>query len=274
MSVFKGAVLGYPAVHSKSPVIHEYWIKQYGLEGTYDAIDVQPQDLNSTFKNLCADGYTGFSITLPHKDGIQNLCDEIDISAQAIGAVNCIHVQGGKVHGYNTDGFGAIENIRTQYSDFEMKGKTAVILGAGGATRAIAYALLQEGMSVIIVNRTYKNAKKIADDMRMYGAIEAYEWCTRHEILERANMLINTTPLGMAGFAPLDISLKDLPISALVYDIVYKPLMTPFLYDAQTRGHKIVTGIGMLLHQARPAFLHWFGVMPDVDDTLERLVLE
>jgi shikimate dehydrogenase len=199
------------------------------------------------------------------------LCDEVDEHAQRIGAVNTVSVRDGKLMGMNTDGFGFIENINSHVADFDYAVAPAVVLGAGGAARAILQGLLDAGVSeVILTNRTRAKAEELAAaDAR----ITVVDWDARSKALDGAGMLVNTTALGMAGQRALEIDVSALPQNALVTDIVYAPLDTPLLQDARAHGCRTVTGIGMLLHQARPAFEAWFGVMPTVDGALEEMVL-
>ncbi len=273
----KAAVIGHPIKHSKSPLIHNYWIKKYGLSGTYEAIDLSPENLESGLKNLIDDGYTGFNFTVPHKESMLKLCDDLDNTAEIIGAVNTVAVRGGKIFGMNTDSFGFLANIRQNHPDFEFDLGPALVLGAGGAARAVISGLI--GMRVpqiILTNRTRDKAEALAQDMG-FGTedmIRVVDWEGLAEALDHTNLLINTTSLGMDGQPSLEMDLIALPSSALVNDIVYAPLYTDLLTAAKERGNPVVTGIGMLLHQARPAFKEWFGLMPDIDEELQELILK
>lgn len=273
--MIKAAVIGHPIGHSKSPLIHNYWINAYKLEGTYEAIDIACENLESGVQKLVDEGYAGFNVTVPHKETILELCDQVDNNARAIGAVNTVVIEDGKLRGKNTDGYGFVHNIWDTDPDFEFEEKTAVVLGSGGAARAITSALIGEGVRhVLLLNRTRERAEKIKEELGFLSdIIETHDWDNRHDILERADILVNTTSLGMTGQPPLDISLDALPQTALVNDIVYAPLKTELLRAAGEKGHKTVTGIGMLLHQARPAFREWFGILPDVTDELREKVL-
>jgi shikimate dehydrogenase len=276
MSFIKAAVIGHPVKHSKSPLIHHYWIKKYGLQGSYEAIDLAPENLESGLKDLIKEGYTGFNFTVPHKEAVMRLCDSIDLNAQSIGAVNTAVVEGKKLRGMNTDAYGFLTNITESTGGFSFGGKCAVVLGAGGAARAVVSGLIGAGISkIMLLNRTHKHAASLAASLNMgTDIITEINWDDRETILEKADVLINTTSLGMSGNPVLEVDLKNLPQHALVSDIVYAPLMTKLLQDAETRGNKIVTGIGMLLHQARPAFKAWFGVMPEVTDELQERILK
>ena len=268
----KTAVIGHPISHSKSPLIHNFWIKQHGLTGTYDAVDIPCEELEAGIKSIINQGYIGFNVTLPHKVSIMDLCDEVDDLARSIGAVNTVTIKDGQLLGTNTDAFGFIENIKQNAPTFDFTKGKAVVLGAGGAANAIIYALLQEGVTEIVIsNRTRAKAEKLQElDPQK---IKIADWEARHDTLVHANIIINTTALGMISSPPLEIDLDLAPSDALVTDIVYAPLMTDLLQQAQDQGLKTVTGIGMLLHQARPGFELWHGVLPDVTEELERIVL-
>jgi shikimate dehydrogenase len=272
----KAAVIGHPISHSKSPLIHNEWIKTYGLQGSYEAIDIAPEELERGIQRLIDEGFAGFNVTVPHKEAVLALCDEVDHNARAIGAVNTVVIKDGKLRGLNTDGFGFLHNIWDVAPDFEFQNKRAVILGAGGAARAIISGLIGEEIGQIaLTNRTREKAEKIKDEMGFSSYLIVVEdWENRNQILKNADLLVNTTSLGMNGQPPLDINLNALPKTALVNDIVYAPLQTGLLKAAKENGNIAVTGIGMLIHQARPAFKEWFGLLPDVTDELRELVLK
>lgn len=272
MGFIRAGVIGYPIGHSKSPVIHNHWISKYGLAGSYEAIEIAPENLQSGVRALIDKGYAGFNVTLPHKQEIFKLCLAVDDTAKAIGAVNTVVIRDGQLHGTNTDAFGFIENVKKNVPGIDFARGPAVVLGAGGAARAIVYGLIGAGAkNILVANRTREKALEIA---AMNPAIvRAAGWEDRSKILDNAGFLVNTTALGMTGKDPLEIDLSGLQQKAVVSDIVYAPLMTGLLKEAESRGHRIVTGIGMLLHQARPAFEKWFGTLPDVDEDLERNVL-
>ncbi len=264
----KAAVIGHPISHSKSPLIHGHWIEKYGLKGSYEAIDIAPGNLLPVLDRLVADGYGGFNLTIPHKELVLDWCDDIDQTAQKIGAVNTIAIKEGRSVGMNTDAFGFIQNLREGAADFDFKAGPAMILGAGGAARAALYGLIMAGCpEIIIANRTREKAEALADEFGA-GKIVVVDWDQVHNALGRAQLLSNTTALGMSGQAPLHLDLSALHPQAIVYDIVYNPLHTDLLRQARQRGNTIVTGIGMLLHQARPAFEAWFGILPDIDEAL------
>lgn len=269
----KAGVIGYPIKHSKSPLIHGEWLKDNHIDGSYEAIEIHPDDLGNDIRNLINDGYDGFNVTVPHKQNVMALCDEVDDKAEAIGAVNTVQIKNKKLYGTNTDAFGFLENIKQQEPDFSFENISCVVLGAGGAARAVIYALQQAGVKeIILTNRTKEKAlelQKMAPEI-----VSVSDWSDRSNILKNKQFLVNTTSLGMQGQAPLDIDLNELPTDALVNDIVYAPLMTDLLTQAQMRGNKVVTGIGMLLHQARPAFELWTGILPNVDQNLEDQILK
>lgn len=272
MSFIKCGVIGHPIHHSKSPLIHNHWIAERGLSGEYKAIDIAPENLKEGVQALIDEGYAGFNVTIPHKQEIFKLCAGVDDVARAIGAVNTVVIKDGRLHGTNTDAFGFIENVRQNTFGVDFAHRPVVVLGAGGAARAILHGLIEAGAeNVIITNRTAEKAQEIA--AMNADIVRVAPWEQRNQILEDAGFLTNTTALGMTGKAPLDIDLAALPDDAAVCDIVYAPLMTDLLQQAQRNGNQIVTGIGMLLHQARPAFEKWFGVLPDVTPELEKKVL-
>lgn len=267
----RAGVIGHPVAHSKSPLIHRHWIEKHGLNATYEAIDIPPENLEERVKALFAQGFAGFNVTIPHKQAVMALCDALDETARAIGAVNTVYHENGKVRGTNTDAFGFMAHLRQTLGP-EFRVEKAAVLGAGGAARAVVFALLQEGCSDIrISNRSLERAAALA--AMNPQKVRAVSWDGRGAMLDEVDVFINTTSLGMTGQPPLEITLDSLPHQAAVYDIVYAPLMTPLLTDAQIRGHKIVTGLGMLLHQARGGFEKWFGVCPEVTPDLERILL-
>ncbi len=263
----KAAVIGYPVAHSKSPVIHAHWIEKYCMKGLYEPIEIAPENLKEGIQELIDEDFSGFNVTIPHKQAVMELCDVLDPAAKSIGAVNTVLIKDGQLHGYNTDAYGFIENLKQERPDFSVTEKPVTILGAGGAARAIVYALLREGVSEIrIANRSMKKTKDI-QKMAPENII-ALPWEEREDSLTACGLLVNTTPLGMDGQPPLQIDWDGTQSSMVVYDIVYTPLMTDLLKTAKAHKHPIVTGIGMLLHQARPAFEAWFGILPDIDDDL------
>lgn len=269
----KSGVIGWPIDHSLSPRLHGYWLQAHNINGSYQAIAVSPQGLPAMLGSLAEDDFAGLNVTVPHKQAVLEHLDEISDQARRIGAVNTIVVdENNRLIGSNTDGFGFMENLKNGHPGFKAASGPAVVLGAGGAARAIVAALIDEGVPTItLINRTRRRAEKIADDLA--GSIRVVDWSARNAALADAALLVNTTTLGMTGKPPLEISLAGLPGEALVNDIVYAPLETALLQAAKARGNATVDGLGMLLHQGRPGFAAWFGVEPVVTDALRRYVL-
>lgn len=270
----KCCVIGYPAKHSLSPLIHNYWISKYSIHATYEKHEVKPDLLESHIDKLIRQGYLGFNVTIPHKESLLALCDEVDEEARAIGAVNTVAIKDGKLYGHNTDIFGFIQSIKAQHKNFEFEKKPAFLLGAGGAARAILHGLLQEGCpKILIANRTIEKAKKLAQTSADPGRVAVIDWQKKESSLLACGLLVNATSLGMENMPALHISLDQLREPALVLDIVYKPLKTKLLVQAEKRGLRTVNGLAMLLQQARPAFKKWFGRMPEITEELEELIL-
>lgn len=271
--MMKACVIGHPILHSKSPKIHSYWLMKNKMEGEYHRFDVKSDALKDKIQWLKDEGFKGFNVTIPHKEAILEYCDIVDETAQMIGAVNTVLIQGDKLIGFNTDAYGFINNIKAVHEDFSFEGKSAVVLGSGGAAKAVLYGLIDEGVKeIILTNRTRKKADKLA--AQFGDVITVATWDKRHQILDKANLLVNTTSLGMEGQPLLDLKLEGIPQDAIVNDIVYSPLMTPLLEGAKILGNPYVTGIGMLLYQAQPAFKLWTDVLPEVDEGLIKRVIE
>ena len=269
----KAGVMGWPIAHSRSPALHGWWLAQYGIDGAYVPMAVKPQDLGAALRALPVLGFAGCNLTIPHKEPAVALVDRVDAVASRIGAVNTIIVgDDGSLEGRNTDGYGFLANLRDGEPGWSARRGAAVLIGAGGAARAIVVALLDEGAPEIrIVNRTAGRAAALAAE---FGArIAPVAWHDRGEALAGAALLVNTTSQGMDGEKPLDLPLDRLPRDALVNDAVYIPLETPLLTAARRRGNKVVDGLGMLLHQAQPGFAAWFGVAPEVTPALRAAVL-
>ena len=272
-SEIKAGVMAWPASHSLSPHLHRYWLKIFNINGTYDPIEVAPEHFANVLRSLPEKGFSGVNITLPHKVAALKVVDTADHIARRIGAVNTIIIKtDGSLEGTNTDAFGFLENISNIQPNWDARSGPAVVLGAGGAARAICVALLDAGVPEIrLLNRTRLKADVIGNELG--GAISTIDWEKRSEALSDAAFLVNTTSLGMKGMAPLDIELSSLPKSASVCDIVYTPIETGLLAAARARGNIAIDGLGMLLHQARPGFEAWFGKQPDVTDELRQVVL-
>ncbi len=266
-------VIGWPVAHSRSPRLHGYWLERYRVDGAYVPLAVRPGDLPRALAALPALGLAGCNLTLPHKEAALALLDSLSPTARAIGAVNTVVVRDGRLEGDNTDAFGFLENLRAGAPGWRAAAGPAVVLGAGGAARALLHGLLAEGAPEIrLANRTRERAEALA--RHFGGPITVVPWSERAAALEGATLLVNSSSLGMSGGAPLEIPLAALPPAAVVTDIVYSPLETDLLRRARARGHAAVDGLGMLLHQARPGFAAWFGREPEVDEALRRAVLE
>ena len=265
-------VMGWPVAHSRSPRLHNHWIAQYGLQGSYVLLPVAPDNLQAALLGLPALGFAGCNVTQPHKVKAMALVHEVDANARSIGAINTIVVApDGALKGMNNDGFGYIQSLLDLYPDWRADAGPIAVLGAGGAARAVLVALAQRGAKEIrLVNRSADKSAALASE---FGApVQAYPWESRHEVLADVAMLVNTTNQGMHGNPPLDIDLRLLPLHALVSDVIYVPLETPLLAQARARGHRTVNGLGMLINQARPAFQAWFGVLPEITPELRRLM--
>ena len=273
-TTIRAGVIGWPIQHSLSPRVHVFWLNEHGIDGSYEAIAVKPENVSRSLKNLSDDGYAGINITVPHKEAALTCVDEADGFARRTGAVNTVVVKSdGTLHGTNTDGFGFLENLKNGAPNFQPKQGTAVILGAGGAARAIVVALIDAGVPEIkLVNRTLGRADALADQIG--GPITTVPWQNRTAVLADAALLVNTSTLGMQNQPPLDLNLAGLPKETLVTDIVYAPLETELLKAARLQGNATVDGLGMLLHQARPGFKSWFGIMPEVSAALRAHVLD
>jgi shikimate dehydrogenase len=265
-------VLGWPVGHSRSPRLHGYWLAQYGIDGAYVPLPVHPDHFREVLRALPRMGFVGANVTVPHKEAALALVDQADLLARRIGAVNTLVInEDGSIEGRNTDAFGFRENLRQNCPDFSVAAGPAVVLGAGGAARAVVAALIDDGVPEIrLVNRTPSRAEELAGQLP--GPLQLIAWEQRDAALDGAALLVNTTTLGMDSQPPLSLRLDGLPVDALVTDIVYSPLETDLLARARERGNRVVDGLGMLLHQGRPGFAAWFGVMPEVTDTLKSFV--
>ncbi len=264
-------VIGWPVSHSRSPRLHGYWLAKYGIDGAYVPLGVRPDDLAEALSALPKLGFRGVNLTVPHKEAALALVDDVDETAQRIGAVNTVIIdERGRLYGRNTDVFGFMENLRDRAPDWRADRGPAVVLGAGGAARAAVAGLVDAGTEVRIVNRTRARAEALAGNV---GGLTVYDWENRADALHGAGLVVNTTTLGMAGKPPLEIDLAPLNDDAVVADIVYTPLETPLLKAARARSLAAVDGLGMLIHQARPGFAAWFGREPEVDGDLRRYLL-
>jgi shikimate dehydrogenase len=266
-------VMGMPVFQSRSPILHNYWIKKYNLKGAYGHFPVQIKNVEAAVRGLSALGIAGCNITQPHKLHAMKLMDQLSPMAQRIGAINCIVVQpDGSLHGFNNDGFGYIQSLKDAKPTWRADEGPIVVLGSGGAARAVVISLLDEGAKEIrLINRTRAKADELA--CVNTSVVKTFEWDERDAALEGAAMLVNTTNQGMYGQPPLEIQLDALPKTAMVSDLIYIPLETPLLAAARERGNLTVNGLGMLLNQAIPAFEAWFGVKPEITDELRKAIL-
>lgn len=276
MSVKKiplAGVIGSPIAHSKSPVLHKYWLKNYGILGDYIPMDVTRDDLADVIGMLPKMGFVGVNITIPHKEAVLGFADLVTDRAALMGAANTlIFCEDGKIHADNTDGYGFIENLRHGAPDWQAETGPVAIIGAGGASRAVITALLDAGATEIrLTNRTRNRADNLQCE---FGSkLHVYDWVKAGNMLEGAATVVNTTSLGMVGKPEFRIPLDALSSKSVVTDLVYAPIDTQFLVKAREKGCKTVDGLGMLLHQAVPAFERWFGQRPEVNEDLRNAVL-
>ena len=265
-------VMGWPVMHSRSPLLHNYWFRQHKLAGTYVPLAIPPAQLAAALRALHPLGFAGCNLTLPHKQAAMAIVDEVDALAKNIGAISCVIVRpDGSLAGTNNDCYGFIHNVKQEQPRWRADAGPIVVIGAGGGARAVCYALAQEGAREIrLVNRSIAHAQEIAHDFG--GPLKALPWEQRHDALDGAAMVVNTTSCGMVGQPALDLELDKLSENALAADIVYIPLETPFLAAARARGNPTVNGLGMLLHQGRPAWKAWFGIEPEVTTELRKMI--
>ncbi|MBE0413867.1 shikimate dehydrogenase [Yoonia sp.] len=269
----RAAVIGNPISHSLSPKLHNYWLRRYQLQGEYVALQVAEDALEKTLRQMPQDGFIGANVTIPHKVSVMQLADHITDRATLIGAANTlIFKNDGKIFADNTDGYGFIANLRQGAPDWDPKAGPAAIFGAGGAARAIIVALADAGVpEILLANRTRPKAEALKTE---FGTrIQVVDWVQANLMLADARTVINTTSLGMKGGPEFKVSLEALRPDAVVTDIVYNPLRTPFLQAAEAAGCITVDGLGMLLHQGVPGFERWFGKRPEVDEETRRAVL-
>jgi len=266
-------VIGSPIAHSKSPVLHGYWLKRYGIDGYYIPMDVAQDDLAEVIRTLPLMGFVGVNVTIPHKETVLDLADIVTDRAALIGAANTlIFRKDGKIHADNTDGYGFIENLRQGAPDWDPTAGPAAVIGAGGACRAVVASLLEVGVKEIRLSNRTRNRADILK--REFGArVKVFDWVKAGNMMEGAATVVNTTSLGMVGKPEFRVPLDALSTNAVVTDLVYAPLDTAFLVKAREKGCVTVDGLGMLLHQAVPGFERWFGERPEADDDLRNAVL-
>jgi shikimate dehydrogenase len=261
-------VMGWPISQSRSPMLHNHWFAEHGLAGAYVPLAIPPERLAPALRALPALNFAGCNLTIPLKQDAMTIVDDVDVTAKKIGAMSCVTVRpGGSLFGSNNDWYGFVHNILEFVPDWRADAGPVAVMGAGGGARAVVYGLMERGAREIrLVNRTHARALKLAEDFG--GPIEVLRWEERHGALDGCAMLVNATSQGMIGQPPLDLRLDKLPKTALVGDIIYIPRETPLVAAARERGHRTVTGLGMLLHQGIPAWKAWFGIEPKVTPAL------
>jgi len=266
----KACVMGHPVAHSRSPMIHGYWLRTLGIQGAYELKDLAPEAFPDFLTHLAANGYVGGNVTVPHKEAAFRLVDSRDEASEAVGAVNTVWLEDGRLMGGNSDTHGFIANLDDRAPGWDVPGGRAVILGAGGAARSAAYSLATRGLTVLVLNRTLERARSLATDFGPRVSGHGLDALPR--VLPEADLLVNCTSLGMVGKPPLEVDITPLKASAVVYDVVYVPLETGLLAASRARGHRVVDGLGMLLQQAGFGFRKWFGASPQVTPELRALV--
>ncbi len=266
-------VIGHPIAHSKSPVLHGHWLKSYGLTGHYIPMDVAPADLEQVLRTLPKAGFVGANVTVPHKEAALRIADYVSDRASVIGAANTlVFREDGSIHADNTDGYGFMQNLRSGAPDWVPGDGPAVVFGAGGAARAVLQALAEAGVpEILLTNRTRARADHLKEEFGQ--RITVVDWVQAGNVIENAELVVNTTSLGMQGQSELRVPLDGLQPGTVVTDLVYAPLKTRMLEQAEEAGCTTVDGLGMLLHQAVPGFERWFGIRPEVNDDLRAAVL-
>lgn len=264
-------VIGHPIAHSRSPLIHGEWLREHQLPGSYERVDVTPADLPAFISRLRDGEFAGGNVTVPHKEAVMALVDEIRDAGRAVGAVNTLWRENGRIIADNSDVGGFLAQLDATVSGWQDKVGTALVLGAGGAARGICYGLKTRGVErILVVNRSPERATEL---VAAFGRpLEAGDWAQRDSLVGQADLIVNTTALGMHGKPPLEVDLAALRLGTIVDDIVYAPLKTALLTEAERRGGVPVDGLGMLLHQAAPGFARWFGVTPQVTPALRALI--
>ena len=267
----RACVIGWPIAHSRSPIIHGYWLKTLGIEGAYTREPVTPDALAAFLSSLGERGFSGCNVTVPHKEAALALADERDAAARAIGAANTLWLENGRLMASNTDAYGFMTNLNVKAPKWARRDAPVLILGAGGAARAIVYGFLEAGVpEVRVANRSHGRSEDLAQH---FGRrVSVCDWDERNEVAKSAGVIVNTTTLGMNGVGDLGMDFGGVGSDTVVSDIVYVPLATAFIAAAQRHGLTTVDGLGMLLHQAVPGFEKWFGVRPEVTDDLYDLV--
>lgn len=267
----RACVIGYPVAHSRSPLIHGYWLRQHKIDGEYLRREVRPEEIDSFLQSFASQGLAGCNVTLPHKEAAARNAKHETAVVRALGVANTLWLEGGELHADNTDVAGFLAHLEDSIPGWQSRTEHAVVLGAGGAARSIIYGLKQRGVDrLTVINRSRERAQELLRELKIDAAVSGYDELPSQ--LPSADLLVNTTSLGMKGQPPLEIDLKNLKAGAAVSDIVYAPLETELLRQARERGHPVVDGLGMLLHQAVPGFERWFGVRPQVSAELRALI--
>ncbi len=268
----RACVIGWPISHSRSPLIHGHWLQRYRIDGSYTRQAVKPEDARDFLRNLAANGFVGCNVTVPHKETAFAVADVVEDSAHAVGAANTIWLEGGRIHAANTDTYGFMTHLDVSAPGWKTPDAPVLVLGAGGAARAIVHGFLEAGVSQVrVANRTFDRAQALA--VHFGDSVQATAWDARSHAARDCAVIVNTTTIGMKGEGSLDMDLSAVGSGAVAADIVYVPLETQFLKDARAAGMRTVDGLGMLLHQAVPGFEKWFGVRPEVTDELRRIVV-
>jgi len=270
-------VIGHPIAHSKSPLLHGHWLEEHKIDGSYQALDVDPADLSKFVQDLKAGALVGGNVTVPHKETVMALCDRLTDTAKKIGAVNTLWLQDGQLFGDNSDKYGFLANLDQQLPNWDAQKETALVLGAGGAARAILVGLAERRYKkILVLNRTLERAAALCDQLNIAFSSDhfsAAKLSTFNELVQNSDLIVNTSAVGMGGTKFDNIDLARAPKHAIVSDIVYTPLETPLLVDAKQASLRTVDGVGMLLHQAVLGFERWFGVRPEVSDELRKKIL-
>ena len=268
----QACIIGWPVAHSRSPLIHGYWLKKYGIDGSYVRCPVRPEEAADFFRHMREENLAGCNVTIPHKAAAFAAAEKKSEAARAMGVANTLWFEGDRLCSDNTDGAGFVRHLRASVPKFDAGGSAVVVLGAGGGARGVIHAMLEAGApEVRIFNRTRDRADVVA---RHFGSrVQPYDWHDRVDRSRDVGLLINATSLGMHDTEALDMPLQQLPDACIVADLVYVPLLTPLLASARARGLATVDGLGMLLHQATPGFEKWFGVKPEVTDELRAIIV-
>lgn len=266
----RAGVIGWPIAQSRSPLIHNHWMAVHGIDGIYERMAVPPEEADRFFGDFSGQGLVGANVTIPYKEAAWRAAAVLDPVAERLQAVNCLWMSGGRLHGANTDAHGFLANLDATVPGWSDRPGPALVVGAGGAARAVVDGLVARGFQVRLANRTKARAEELA--ARYPGGVEAIDFAAMDGILGDAGLVVNTTSLGMKGEGDVPLDLARTPEDAVVTDIVYVPLETPFLARARAAGRRTVDGLGMLLHQAVPAFEHWFGIRPEVTPELRAMI--